>query len=62
MLDELVRGIEHSRVRDQKGPSGRRCDEWNHHANDEGPRLVTTPADQPISLLRNRMKEDQSLL
>ncbi|MBB4980447.1 hypothetical protein GGE06_001355 [Streptomyces sp. SFB5A] len=32
-----------------QGLFGRRCAEWNHHANDEGPCLVTTPADQPKS-------------
>ncbi|MGX1480773.1 UNVERIFIED_CONTAM: hypothetical protein RKD50_009581 [Streptomyces canus] len=49
MLNQLVRDVEHGRIRNQQGPFGRRCDEWNHHANDEGPYLVTTPADQPIS-------------
>ncbi|GFH67526.1 hypothetical protein Srut_40400 [Streptomyces rutgersensis] len=49
MLDVLMRDVEHGRIRNQQGPFGRRCDEWNHHANDKGPCLVTTPADQPIS-------------
>ncbi|AJF68594.1 hypothetical protein SVTN_33900 [Streptomyces vietnamensis] len=45
MLDELMRDVERGRIRNQQGPFGRRCVEWNHHANDEGPCLVTTPAD-----------------
>jgi hypothetical protein len=44
-----MRNVEHGRIRNQHGPFGRRCDECNHHANDEAPYLVTTPADQPIS-------------
>jgi hypothetical protein len=49
MLDELARDVERGRIRNQQGPFGRRCAEWNHHANDQGPCLVTTPADQPTS-------------
>ncbi|MFF7443033.1 hypothetical protein [Streptomyces sp. NPDC008122] len=49
MLDELMRDVEHGRMRNQQGPFGRRCAEWNHHANDKGPCLVTMPADQAIS-------------
>lgn len=45
MFDELVRDVERGRIRNQQGPFGRRCAEWNHHANDKGPCLVTTPAD-----------------
>ncbi|MFB6808256.1 hypothetical protein [Streptomyces sp. NPDC056387] len=39
-----MRDVEGGRIRNQQGPFGRRCDEWNHHAGDEGPCLVTTPA------------------
>ncbi|MER7600308.1 hypothetical protein, partial [Streptomyces hydrogenans] len=49
MLDQLMRDVEHGSIRKPSGPFGCRCDEWNHHANDQGPCLVTTPADQPIS-------------
>ncbi|SDN68765.1 hypothetical protein SAMN05444921_13364 [Streptomyces wuyuanensis] len=49
MLDELVRDVEHGRIRNQQLPFGRQRVEWNCHANDEGPCLVTAPADQPIS-------------
>lgn len=56
----LLETIEHGRIRNQQGPSGRRCVDWNHHAHDEGPCLVTTPADQLISLLRHTMKEVRS--
>jgi hypothetical protein len=48
MLDELVRDVERGRIRNQQGPFGRRCDEWNHHANDEGPYLVTNPLTSPF--------------
>jgi hypothetical protein len=44
-----MRDVEGGRIRNQQGPFGRRCAEWNHHANDEGPCLVTTATDQPIS-------------
>lgn len=49
VLNELMRDVERGRIRNQQGPFGRRCAEWNHHANDEGPCLVTTPTDQPFS-------------
>ena len=49
MFDELMRDVERGRIRNRQGPFGRRCAEWNHHADDEGPCLVTTPTDQPIS-------------
>lgn len=49
MLDELVRDVERGRIRNQQGPFGRQRVEWNHHANDEGSCLATTPADQPTS-------------
>ncbi|SCD83846.1 hypothetical protein GA0115242_115725 [Streptomyces sp. SolWspMP-5a-2] len=49
MLNKLMRDVERGRIQNQQDPFGRRCDEWNHHANDEGPCLVTTTADQPIS-------------
>jgi hypothetical protein len=32
-------------------------DEWHHHSNDEGPCLVTTPADEPIFTRQHKMKE-----
>lgn len=57
MLDQLVRNVEHGSIRNQQGPSGRRRAEWNHHADDEGPCLVTAPTDQLISPLQHRMKE-----
>ncbi len=57
MLDQLVRNVGHGRIRNQQGPSGRRCAEWNHHANDEGPCPVTALADQLVSPLQYRMKE-----
>lgn len=49
MLDELMWHVERGRIPNQQGLFGRRCVEWNHHANDEGPCLVTPPTDQPIS-------------
>ena len=49
VLNELMRDVERGSIRNQQGPFGRRCAEWNHHANDEGPCLVTTATDQPIS-------------
>ncbi len=33
----------------EQGPFGRRRVERNHPADDEGPCLVTTPTDQPVS-------------
>ena len=60
MLDELVGDVQHGWLRNQQGLAGRRCAEWNHHANDEGPCLVTTTTDQSISPLQPRMKEAQS--
>lgn len=45
MLDELMRDVEHGGIRNQQGPFGRRYSEWNHHATDQGPCLVTTLAD-----------------
>lgn len=59
MLNQLVRDIEHGRIRNQQGLFGRRCDEWNHHANDEGPCHVTIPADLPISPSSTGWKEVQ---
>lgn len=49
MLNKLARNIEHGRIRNQQGPFGRQRVERDHHAKDEGPCLVTTPADQPLS-------------
>src|SRR6476620_1932019 len=37
VIDELIRDVEHGSIRNQQGPFGRGCAEWNHHANDEGP-------------------------
>lgn len=41
----LLRDVQGGTTWNQHGPFGRRCAEWSHHANDEGPTL----ADQPVS-------------
>lgn len=48
VLDQLMGDSGHGPIRNRQGPSGRRRAEWGHHVDDEGPCLVTTPADQLI--------------